>query len=140
MSLTAMVAIASLFANITTPFLLFQFVVNLTGRGPQGTASKSGFHYGFKAAVSHALHIERHGFVHRVSDSLVLHHFGVYPIAVRPRLEHDVREDHRLTGLELGQLGKLDAPFIVEIVANAFLVIERAVLPPNFPRLRRHAA
>jgi len=56
------------------------------------------------------------------------------------RLEHDIREQHRLAGLGPDPAWKRQAHFYVQIVADALAELERAVVTPDFPSLPGHAA
>ncbi len=73
-------------------------------------------------------------------DTRIFHHFGIDPVAVRPRLEHNVREDDRLAGFDLGMFRKRYAHLRCEIVADTLFVVEGAVLAPELRRLLREAS
>src|SRR5437899_12598164 len=91
-----------------------------------------------KPAVKHALAVEGHRTgIHHRSEASIFHHLGVYAVAMRARLEHDIREHHRLAGLGLHLSWEWNSPLYREVVANTFLVIQRAVLAPNLSRLLR---
>ena len=68
------------------------------------------------------------GHAHRLH---FLHHLRIDAVAVRPRLEDDVGEDHGLAGLQLHHARERGSPLRVEVVADALLVVERAVLQPH---------
>jgi len=56
-----------------------------------------------------------------------------------PRLEHDIGEHHGLAGLQLHHSRERGSPLRFEVVAGAFFVVERTVLPPHFLSHLTHA-
>src|SRR6476619_2114495 len=93
-----------------------------------------------ESAVKHALAVEGHRTrIHHRCQAWVFHDFGVHAVAMRARLEHDIREHHGLAGLKLHLLWKWFSPLHIKVVADAFAVFESAVLAPDFSRLLRDA-
>src|SRR6267378_1744902 len=89
----------------------------------------------------HALAVERHVLrVHHLRQALVLHDLGHDAVAMRARLVHDVREHHRLAGFELDALRKRRALARLHVVGRALVVLEGAVLAPDFSGQPRQAA
>src|SRR5262245_7291720 len=89
-------------------------------------------------AVDHPLDLEGHVLgVHHGRQARVLHDPGVDAVAVRPRLEDDPREDHRLARLDLDGARERDAHLYIEVVADAFAVLDRAVIAPDATGLLR---
>src|SRR5438093_13264222 len=92
-------------------------------------------------APEHALAIERHRLrVHHLRQALVLHDLGHDAVAMRARLVHDVREHHRLAGFELDALRKRRALARLDVVGRALVVLEGAVLAPDFSGKPRQIA
>src|SRR5687767_9907492 len=83
-----------------------------------------------ESAVNHALHVERH-ILWPTHAGHCLHYLCIDAIAMSPRLEYDVREHHRLAGFQLHHSRKRRSPLRLEVVTDAFLVVERAVLSPQ---------
>ncbi len=73
-------------------------------------------------------------------DSRVLHHLGVEAVTMGTRLEDYPGEDYRLAWFQLRHAWKGRPHLHVEIVADAFFVVEGAVLPPDFCCFLSHAA
>src|SRR3546814_20223309 len=77
----------------------------------------------------------------RISDwssdvcSSDLHHLLVDAIALRPRLVDDPCKHHDLAGLELDALRERGVLARLDVVGNAFDVIQRAMLLPDLPCL-----
>ena len=92
-----------------------------------------------EAAVDHALGVEGHVLhvlrAHHVGQARILHHLRVDAVTVRPRLVGDPREHHGLVLLALDALWEgRDLPHR-DVVGDALLVLERAVLAPDLPGL-----
>src|SRR5262245_38265082 len=75
-----------------------------------------------KPPVQHALHIEGHP-LRRRRHGRVTHHLLVDGVAVCLRLVDDEGEDDRLAGLGADALGKREAEWRLEVVADAFEVL-----------------
>src|SRR6267378_4835394 len=89
----------------------------------------------------HALAVERHVLrVHHLRQALVLHDLGHDAVAMRARLVHDVREHHRLAGFELDALRERRALAWLDVVGRALVVLEGAVLAPDFSGQPRQTA
>lgn len=85
-----------------------------------------------ESSVDHTVEIEGHVFrIAHGMDARIFHHFGVHAVAMGARFEQDIREDQPLAGLGLGAFRKWNPHLCLEIVAGAFLVVRRAMLPPN---------
>src|SRR5213592_2913693 len=101
----------------------------------------SGVDHHLESAPEHALAVERHVLrVHHLRQSLVLHDLGHDAVAMRARLVHDVREHHRLAGFELDALRKRRALARLHVVGGALVVLEGAVLAPDFSGKPRQIA
>src|SRR5258705_4682629 len=101
----------------------------------------SGVDHHLESAPEHALAVERHRLrVHHLRQALVLHDLGHDAVALRARLVHDVREHHRLAGFELDALRKRRALARLHVVGCALVVLEGAVLAPDFSGQPRQAA
>jgi hypothetical protein len=93
-----------------------------------------------KAAIDHALGVERHRLpVHHLGEPLVLHDLGVDAVAMGARLEGDPGEGHRLVGLELDAAREGRELSHLDVIGDAFAKLERAVLAPNLAGFPRHA-
>src|SRR2546425_9042854 len=102
---------------------------------------RSGVDHHLESAPEHALAVERHVLrVHHLRQSLVLHDLGHDAVAMRARLVHDVREHHRLAGFELDALWDRSALARLHVVAGALVVLESAVLAPDFSGKPRQIA
>jgi len=88
------------------------------------------FHHRLEAAVDHALHVKRH-LLGRARFGRLFHYPGVDPVAVGAGFEHNVGKDHGFAGLQLHHPREGRAAGRFEIVAHAFLVVERAVFGPE---------
>src|SRR5439155_16331728 len=106
------------------------------------TASdRSGVDHHLESAPEHALAVERHRLrVHHLRQALVLHDLGHDAVAMRARLVHDIREHHHLAGFELDALRERRALARLHVVGRALVVLERAVLAPDFSGKARQAA
>src|SRR5687767_38391 len=78
--------------------------------------------------------------IHHLIEPRILHHLGVHAVAVLAGLKYNPREYYRLAALLLDRAREWHAKLHLEIIARAFPVLERAVIPPNLARLLRHPA
>src|SRR5207245_9038904 len=93
----------------------------------------SGLDQDLESAPEHALAVERHRLrVHHLCQALVLHDLRHDAVAMRARLVNDVGEHHRLAGFELDALRERRALARLHLVGRALVVLERAVLAPDF--------
>src|SRR5882672_2766432 len=113
-----------------------------TRRGPgRSDEGCSGIDYDLESAPEHALAVERHRLrVHQLRQALILHDLGHDAVAMRARLVHDVREHYRLAGFELDALREGGALARLHVVGRALVVLEGAVLAPDFSGQPRQAA
>src|SRR5216117_1432075 len=104
-------------------------------------SDRSGVDHHLESAPKHALAIERHRLrIHHLRQALVLHDLGHDAVAMRARLVHDVREHHRLAGFELDASRKRRALARLDVVGRALVVLEGAVLAPDFSGKTRQTA
>ena len=78
--------------------------------------------------------------VHHSCEARIGDHFGVDLVAVRARLEHDPREQHRLARLQLHAARERCDLAGLHVVGDAFPVVHRAVLAPDLAGLGGEAA
>src|SRR5436190_20550878 len=106
------------------------------------TASdRSGVDHHLESSPEHALAVKRHRLrVHHLRQALVLHDLGHDAVAMCARLVHDVREHHHLAGFQLDALRERRALARLDVVGRALVVLEGAVLAPDFSRKPRKAA
>src|SRR6185369_13486404 len=96
------------------------------------SVAASHLHHRLEPSPEHALAVERELLgVHHVGEALVLHHLGVYAVAVLARLVDDEREPDHLAGLELHALRERGALARLHIVGHALDIFERAMLAPD---------
>src|SRR5437899_5949934 len=102
---------------------------------------RSGIDHDLESAPEHALAVEWHRLrVHHLRQALVLHDLGHDAVAMRARLVHDVGEHHRLAGFQLDALRERRALARLHVIGRALVILERAVLAPDFSGKPRQAA
>src|SRR5207249_7514537 len=98
--------------------------------------SRLGADQDLETAVDHALDVEGHVLrITHIPYAWIFHYLGIDAIAMRSRLIHDIREHDRFAGLEFDRAREWHPHLHLEIVAGALLVVESAILPPDFSRL-----
>src|SRR5436309_9725440 len=94
-----------------------------------------------EAAEDHAFAVERHRLrIHHLREPRILHDLRVDAVAVGARLVCDPGEDHGLALLELDAARERRPLARLDVVGDAFAILERAALPPDLAGLLRHAA
>src|SRR3546814_929992 len=104
------------------------------------SSSSSQFHGRPEPAPDHALAVERHALRIHAGEARVGHHLLVDAIALRARLVDDPCKHHDLAGLELDALRERGVLARLDIVGNAFDVLQRAMLFPDLPCLAGQVA
>src|SRR5438105_6677378 len=102
-------------SNRWTGFSAGSDIPGFTNPGEPG----SGFDDDLEASVNHASGVEGHLRLHHRGDAGVLHYLRVDPIAMRPRLEHDPREDDGLAALSFDGAREGNPPPLLQILAGA---------------------
>ena len=101
----------------------------------------SSTHNYFETANCKTFHIKWHGHLSiRIFLGEVGHHFLIYRVAMLARPVRDVRKPHNFTWFRLNHFGKGKEQVFIRlcVLDDAFFVIERAKLHPDFGRFLRH--
>ena len=78
--------------------------------------------------------------LHHLGDARVFHHLRHHLVAMRARLVDDPGEHDRLALLELHAARERGALAVRNVVGDAFIELQRAMLEPDLRGLLRHAA
>ena len=96
----------------------------------------SGFDDRLEPAVGHALAVKGHrALLRHAGQTRVRHDLGVDFVAMFARLEDDPCKDHRLVKFTFNDTRERHLILYIQVIANAFPILEGAVFPPDLARL-----